>query len=133
VVVERTAFWSPLAEDEGRRHSVHRPPDPAPVPVAHADAAAVVDVLIGNVFRHTPPGAAFAVALHVDGHRVTLVVDDAGPGFPDPSAAVRPSSGSTGLGLDIARRVVEATGGVLRLRRSPLGGARVVLAFARAS
>lgn len=133
VVVERTAFWAPLAEDEERRCSVHCPADPVPVPAEREDVAAVVDLLIGNVFRHTPPGTAFKVTVHADGHRVTLVVDDAGPGFPDPSAAARPSSGSTGLGLDIARRVVEATGGVLRLRRSPLGGAQVVLAFARAS
>ncbi|MBB5802982.1 signal transduction histidine kinase [Saccharothrix ecbatanensis] len=133
VVAERTGFWSPLADDERRRHSVRCPDAPAPVPVAREDIAAVVDILIGNVFRHTQPGTEFRVTVHADGHRVTLAVDDAGPGFPDPSNAPRPSSGSTGLGLDIARRVVEATGGVVRLRRSPLGGAQVVLAFARAS
>jgi signal transduction histidine kinase len=37
----------------------------------------------------------------------------------------RSSRGSTGLGLDIARRVAESTGGELRIDRSALGGAQV--------
>src|SRR5262249_19682594 len=37
--------------------------------------------------------------------------------------------GSTGLGLDIARRIAEASGGSLTIGRSPRGGAAVTLAL----
>jgi signal transduction histidine kinase len=63
---------------------------------------------------------------------VTLVVDDAGPGVADPVAALGrgvSSSGSTGLGLDIARDAVEATGGTIHIERAALGGARIRLRF----
>ena len=36
-------------------------------------------------------------------------------------------TGSTGLGLDIARRTAESAGGSLSLRTSPEGGASVIL------
>ena len=36
-------------------------------------------------------------------------------------------AGSTGLGLDIVRRVAEAAGGRIEITRSPLGGARIAL------
>jgi signal transduction histidine kinase len=57
-----------------------------------------------------------------------ILIADAGPGITDsPAALARGSSGrgSTGLGLDIARRAAESTGGNLRIDRSALGGAQV--------
>jgi len=82
--------------------------------------------LLGNVFAHTPEGTALRVTVSEHG----LVVDDAGPGIRDPATAVRrgvSGAGSTGLGLDIARRVAGAAGGRLDIGASPLGGARVAL------
>jgi signal transduction histidine kinase len=74
--------------------------------------------------------AEFAVTLH-SGDGVTLILfADAGPGIADPDAALRRGSsgaGSTGLGLDIARRVAESTGGGVKVDRSALGGAQVQL------
>ena len=62
--------------------------------------------------------------LSEDEGRAVLIVGDAGPGFPPGSTrpeGVSPGAGSTGLGLDIARRLAEQTGGSLRLGRSPAG------------
>jgi signal transduction histidine kinase len=36
-------------------------------------------------------------------------------------------AGSTGLGLDIVRRVAEAAGGRIDIAKSPLGGARIAM------
>ena len=43
------------------------------------------------------------------------------------SARGASAAGSTGLGLDIARRAAQAAGGRLELRAGPQGGAQVLL------
>lgn len=134
VLHERLAFWSALAEDQGRAWRFIGGTAPAPVPVASTDLAGVMDVLLGNVFRHTAERVAFSVALAVDHATVFVVVEDAGPGIADPEAALRRGhgaggSGSTGLGLDIVRRVAEGAGGGVHIGRSPLGGAAVHVWF----
>ncbi|MEV4082855.1 ATP-binding protein [Nonomuraea fuscirosea] len=97
-------------------------------PVLTGADAAYFRELLGNVFRHTPEGTAFGVTLHEGRDAIGILVADAGPGIADPETALErgaSGSGSTGLGLDIARRLAESTGGVLRLDRSPMGGAEV--------
>ncbi|GAA2718629.1 HAMP domain-containing sensor histidine kinase [Actinocorallia aurantiaca] len=128
VVRGRLEFWSALAEDQERGWSLAAPDGPVPVPVASAELAAVVDALLGNVFRHTPPGTAFQLTVHRGRTSVGLLFGDAGPGITDPGKALRrgaSGAGSTGLGLDIARRLAESTGGSLRVGASLLGGAQV--------
>ncbi|MET7382225.1 HAMP domain-containing sensor histidine kinase [Streptomyces sp. NPDC005526] len=130
VVRERMEFWSALAEDEGRKWRLAGVERPVRIPVARADLAAALDALLGNVFRHTPEGTAFAVDVHNGDDAVIVLVSDAGPGIPDPEAAMARgrgsgADGSTGLGLDIVRRLAEATGGDVRIGSSVLGGTEV--------
>ncbi|WP_199837371.1 sensor histidine kinase, partial [Streptomyces caniscabiei] len=103
---------------------------PVRAPVARADLAAALDALLGNVFRHTAEGTAFAVDVHNGEDAVIVLVSDAGPGIADPEAAMARgrgsgSDGSTGLGLDIVRRLAESTGGDVRIGSSVLGGTEV--------
>jgi signal transduction histidine kinase len=130
VIAEHSAFWWPLAEDQDRWMTVELPPVPVPVRVARDDLAACADILLENVFAHTPEGAAFAVRLsRRAGGGAWLVVADDGPGFGDfdPTQRGLSPGGSTGLGLDIARRIAEASGGSLIVGRSSSGGAAVTL------
>ncbi|GLY46537.1 two-component sensor histidine kinase [Lentzea sp. NBRC 102530] len=134
VVRDRLVFWSALADDQERPWTVRGADRPAPVPLARTDLAAALDALLGNVFRYTPEGTRFAVTLVHQADLVALVVEDAGPGIADTERAVRRGAsggGSTGLGLDIARRAAERTGGSLHVDRGPLGGARVQLRLRR--
>ena len=130
---DRATHWSVLADDDRRAWTLDVEPDgAAPVRLPLRDAEAAIDALIGNVFAHTPEGSAYAVTLRRHGGTVELTVDDAGSGIADPGAALARGvtrGGSTGLGLDIARRSAEAAGGTLAIERSPLGGARVRLAM----
>jgi signal transduction histidine kinase len=130
VVRERMAFWSALAEDQGRRVRTAGVDRPVRVPVGRPELAAALDAMLGNVFRHTPEGTAFSVDVHSGEDAVILLVSDAGPGIADPAAALRRGHGdggpgSTGLGLDIVRRVAETTGGDVALGHSVLGGTEV--------
>jgi signal transduction histidine kinase len=135
VVRERMEFWSAVAADQERSCRVLAPPGPAPVPVAAADLAAALDAVLGNAFRYTPQGTAVEVAVSRREGWVAVRVDDAGPGIADPDRALRRGAsgkGSTGLGLDIARRVAEDGGGSVNVDRAQLGGASVVMLFADA-
>ncbi len=130
VVAERAEFWGALADDDGRPWTCAVRPGAHPVRLGEADAAAMVDVLLGNVFAHTPEGSPYQLSVvHLD-DRVVLTVDDGGPGIADADAVLArgaSDAGSTGLGMDIASSSARAAGGELRIERSPLGGARVVL------
>lgn len=133
VVAERAAFWRPLAEDQERPMSIEVVCGPAVVQVSPDDLATCVDILLENVFTHTPEGAGLRVRLsHRAGGGAWLVVADDGPGFPTCATVRRGSSGggSTGLGLDIARRIAQESGGTLTIGRSPSGGGSVTLGFA---
>ncbi|MGD9957979.1 sensor histidine kinase [Nocardioides sp.] len=121
-VADRLAFWSALADDQGRRLSTDLPHEALLVAVAQDDLADLVDVLIDNVFAHTPEGSAFRVNLYAEAGVAHLLVDDDGPGL---SGDRTERTGSTGLGLDIARRTAVAAGGDLRVSNPGSGGARV--------
>ncbi|HEV7899507.1 MAG TPA: HAMP domain-containing sensor histidine kinase [Planosporangium sp.] len=130
VVAERVAFWSALAADEQRSVSVDLAAEPLPVRAGADDLAACLDALLGNVFAHTPEGCGMRVSLVPSpGGGAVLVVSDDGPGLPDPPALRRGHSGngSTGLGLDIVRRVAAGAGGSVVLGRGPGGGATITV------
>jgi signal transduction histidine kinase len=131
VVAERIAFWAVLAEDTDRDLRTEVVPGPLPVAVGRPDLEALVDALLGNVFAHTPDGAGFAVRLGPrPGGGARLLVADAGPGLAAGADVLRrgvSGGGSTGLGLDIARRTAEQAGGGLTLGRSAAGGLAVTV------
>jgi signal transduction histidine kinase len=130
LVAERTSFWSVLAQDQDRPMSVDTVHGPLPVAVSRADLAACLDALLGNVFSHTPEGTPYAVRLtRRAGGGAHLVIEDEGPGFRDATVVSRGASGtgSTGLGLDIARQTAHASGGTFTVASASPHGARIVL------
>lgn len=132
VVRERMQFWAAVAGDQNRPVSVLGTQRAAPVRLARAELAAALDAVLGNVFRYTPQGTAFEVAVSRRDGYVAVRVDDAGQGIQDPDRALRRGSsdrGSTGLGLDIARRATLAGQGSVSIDRARLGGASVVMLF----
>ena len=83
----------------------------------------VIYNLVQNAIRHTPPDGSIYIGAHDAGAEVQVQVADTGEGIPDQaldkvferSYRVDPSrsreSGGAGLGLSIARGIVEAHGG----------------------
>lgn len=97
--------------------------------------------LLENCIRYGGPGTCVTLNGATDGARITLRIDDSGPGVPDEALArlserfyrVEGSRsrehGGAGLGLALTQRIVQAHGGVLAFARSPLGGLQVQLTF----
>jgi signal transduction histidine kinase len=126
-------FWSAVAADQGRWCEAVGVNKPAPVPLARAELAAALDALLGNVCRYTPQGTPFEVTVSRRDGYVAIRVEDGGPGIADPDRALRRGAsgeGSTGLGLDIVRRVSVAARGAVNIDRGRLGGASVVMLLA---
>lgn len=133
VVRHRATFWKVLADEQDRRVDVHTFGGRLPVAMSAQDLGALVDTLLENVFSHTSPGTGYRVQAYPgddEGYTV-LVVEDDGTGFEHAQPLKRGESGagSTGLGLDIALRAAQRTGGGLQLSDSPSGGARVEVTF----
>jgi K+-sensing histidine kinase KdpD len=100
------------------------------VAVPRSDLEAALDAVLGNVFAHTPPGTPLSMDVVATNSEVVITVSDGGPGWPEGlDAAQRGESGgsSTGLGLDIARRTAESTGGSLSTGDVATGGASVTI------
>jgi signal transduction histidine kinase len=131
VTRERSEFWSALAQDEGRPWRCESTDQAVFVPLDAERLAVVLDALLGNVLSHTDPPAGCHISVTGDHGQVRIRIDDDGPGF-DPAATARGRSGggSTGLGLDIARRTVEAAGGSLHIG-GRAGGGRVEVRLPR--
>ena len=94
-------------------------------------------VLLDNACRYAGPEGRVRVGVALTAGRVTLTVEDSGPGIPPDqrprlfdrfSRATEQGSG-TGLGLAIADSVVRTTGGHWEVGDSPLGGARLAVSW----
>ncbi|MFF6984447.1 sensor histidine kinase [Streptomyces sp. NPDC008343] len=127
-VTERVDFWSPLAEEQNRRCNLLVTGQEHQVRACPIELTAAIDVLVENIFAHTPEGTDMRVAVQSglpDG--AVLVVEDDGPGLGDVDVIARGTStrGSSGLGLDIVRQLAERSGGSMTAGHCASGGARI--------
>jgi signal transduction histidine kinase len=105
------------------------------------DIDRLVTVLVDNACRYAGGEGTVEVATSTSGGRVTLTVDDSGPGIPDEHRdlvfdrfhRVDRGPGGTGLGLAIADAVVRTTDGAWSVSTSPLGGARFAVTWRQAT
>lgn len=124
VVRDRAGFWGVLAEEQARRLALHTGAGEVVLDLPRTALEALIDALVGNVFDHTAEGVGFSMITGENGVGPWLEIADEGPGFADASVLQRGRSGrgSTGLGLDIARRTAELTGGGIEISNREAGG-----------
>ncbi|MBX3470418.1 MAG: PAS domain-containing protein [Planctomycetes bacterium] len=97
--------------------------------------AQVLANLLNNAAKYTPEGGQVALVCEVDGGEAVLTVRDTGPGIPPDmlekvfelftqvDRSLDRAQGGLGIGLTLARRLVELHGGTLRARADETPGA----------
>jgi PAS domain S-box-containing protein len=125
---------------------VHLEAQPVTIPVDPAKVERIVENLLANAARHTPPEAQLWVRVEPMGAGALIVVEDDGPGVPEasrehifepflqgPSPAEH--SPGVGVGLTLVARFAELHGGRAWVQERPGGGAsfRVYLSGVPAS
>lgn len=117
----------------GHDVQVQVPEDLPPVLLDYVEIDQVLSNLVENAARHTPPTTAIHIAVELIGDEVRVSVADRGPGIapaaisdlfvPFYRGPSRRGSAGTGLGLAVARGLVEAHGGRISVANRTNGGA----------
>jgi signal transduction histidine kinase len=117
--------------------------EPAPPVIQHCRPGALRRALRNLLDNAIKYGSSAHVGIRATPDAIEITVDDVGPGIPrddlvrvfEPFYRVEnsrsPETGGVGLGLAIARSIVEAHGGTLTLANRPEGGLRAVVTLAR--
>lgn len=127
VVDQALETAKPLIDAAGHRLQVTLPPETLLLDVDATRIAQVLSNLLNNAAKYTPPGGHIALTAAVaDTGRLLLTVKDSGVGIPghmledifelftQVGSAIDRSQGGLGIGLSLARRLVELHGGRIR-------------------
>ena len=134
IVADTVEAFAPSFQDRGITIRTTIPPD---LPVVEADPdrlRQIVQNLVENALRYTPPGGTVEIALRAEDGGIRFQVADTGRGIgpadlphifehfyrADPSRAR--ASGGTGLGLAIVKSLVEAHHGLVTVESTPGAG-----------
>jgi two-component system OmpR family sensor kinase len=116
--------------------------EPVLVPLEPVALTVLARNLLDNALRHTPAGGQVDVNLFTENGSVVFTVEDTGSGIPDADfdrifepffRGSRSRGEGSGLGLSIARRIIERCHGSIRLenKSAPGSGLRVIVRIPR--
>jgi len=138
VVEDAVAAVAPLARRQGVTVVLDiDPADPLELDADRVRLGQVLANILTNAVRHTSDGGTVTVAAARETDALTVGIDDDGPGISgDPERvfdrfARAADSGGSGLGLTIARQLVDAHGGTITAGRARAGGARFTIRLPR--
>ena len=130
--------WEAAARQKGLIWKVDLSPG---LPVMRMDPdrmAQAIGNILSNAIKFTPAGSRVSTNVNFEGGRLSIQVADTGPGIPLDEQEkifqpfIRGSQGrriveGMGLGLSIAREIILAHGGEIKLESTPGAGSRFIL------
>jgi len=139
LLAQLEALWVPEAAKKGLVFAVARKGDlPGALRLPKIDFLRIFNNIIGNALKFSSSGALNVRLARIKSGALLVEVVDDGPGFSDDaqkklfSLRGRPEGETgkgSGLGLYIARELVEKAGGNITAENRPSGGARVSVIF----
>jgi len=133
--------YAPMAEEKSVQLRAHLPDETLTHELDPDRMSQVLGNLLSNALRHTPADGWIEVGLASEGDALEIGVTDSGPGLSDDEMAHAferfwrsdrarsRAEGGAGLGLSIAKHLVQAHGGTIRAERAAGGGARFVISL----
>jgi signal transduction histidine kinase len=133
IAAERLTAWQPVAGEQDVRLDLDA--EDAVVVATPGHLEQVLDNLLDNAIRATPPGGRIVVGVRAGRGQSSLTVRDSGAGMTEEQrgrvlrryVTDRDGEGGTGLGLAVVNRLIEIDGGTLDLRETPGGGLTTVI------
>ncbi len=131
---ENIRFNQHLADAKGIQINLVLPSEKIPVKVDPSRLDQVLNNLMSNATKFSPDHSTILVSVNIKDDGIVVAIRDQGPGIPRKEQAglfspfqttsIQPTSGetSTGLGLYIARRIVEEHGGHIWVESEPGSG-----------
>jgi signal transduction histidine kinase len=133
LLAEAVLMLRPLAAEKAQRLEIAVPDAVPPVRADRQRTLQVVSNLVGNAIKFAPPGGRITVRASRAGPNAVVCVDDSGAGIAPEDLphvferfwqARNERRTGAGLGLAIARSIVEAQGGRIWVESRPGHGAR---------
>lgn len=134
-LIEKSVYLANIDAAKKNTHISFVPPaDAPPAWIDTAKMQQVVDNLLNNAVKYSPPGSQITAEYRWNSHQRCFGVKDQGPGIPENERdklfkdfgrlSVKPTGGekSTGLGLAICRKIVEAHHGSIVAENLTSGG-----------
>lgn len=137
-LVSTLSPWEAAARQKGLTWETNIAPD---LPVARMDPdrmAQAIGNILSNAIKFTPAAGKVYISIHSADSQLVIQVEDNGPGIPSSEQEkifqpfIRGSQGrriveGMGLGLSIAREIIAAHGGEIKLESTPGAGSRFIL------
>ncbi len=128
IVTNAVEASRPAIESENHQLTVTLPAEPVYLEADLTRLAQVLQNLLNNAAKYTPPGGRIELHAEFDGHSVAIRVVDSGIGIPremlprvfdmftQVDRSIERSSGGLGIGLTLVQRLVELHGGTVEAR-----------------
>ena len=135
LVEEAVKLNNATAKQKGSAIVLNPGPLPESLDIDGPKIRQVLDNLLGNAVKFSPPGSTITVEERLSLGHCSIAVRDQGPGIPEDEhdrlfkdygrTSVRPTGGepSTGLGLSICNEIMLAHGGMIHAENLTWGGA----------